>query len=71
MTLREPRSQLIKGLPAASLRTNTIPTSKEQDPVKYELSEGPEAKPAKLMNTGQGRVERGEEARGAEGRHLP
>ena len=34
-------SQLIKGLPPASLRRNTIPTSKEQDPVKSELSEGP------------------------------
>ena len=43
-------SQLIKGLLPASLRRNTIPTSKEQDPVKSELSEGP-----KQITQGRGR----------------
>lgn len=58
-TLQEPCSQLIKRLPPASLRKNTIPISKEQDP-ETELCEGREAMPATQI-TGKGRGGKGSE----------
>lgn len=46
------------------MRKNTVPTSKEQDPVKSELGEGPKAKLAKQHRAMEGRKVREVEGRG-------